>query len=159
MSDNIKPDVITSQQPTSTAGSGGRNKGFRPRGKKGGNSSSRYTAPAFKGKCEALEGSIFDTGPDQAVKFTKTKEAIEYYVGVKYSTTASEAIMHVECQREVILSGMNTLRVRETGPDAEAVRAYNNEQAKTVSKDESKYMKDMKQVYLVVVGQCTDTMI
>jgi hypothetical protein len=47
---------------------------------------------AFSGRCEDLEGSIYDVGPNQADCYIKTTREIEEYLGRKFTLEATKSI-------------------------------------------------------------------
>ena len=138
----------TLQKETGTAGkkighSGQQQaKGFVPR------------TPKFEGKCADLKGHIYDCSDvRQSDQYTKTTKEIAEYVGRTY-TYGDDARLAVETL------ALSTL-AKPTDPPADANRTDTRIWEKTVDehvKQRLRLDENMKTLYSLVWGQCTDIM-
>ena len=107
----------------------------------------------FKGRCTDLEGHIFDVGPTQATQYMKTKNEITEYAGRTYGSTTRRSMEELKDMASILIV-KPTEDPNAKGGEMELVkyrfRAYITEQVK--------YEQDMKKLYSVVHGQCTDAM-
>ncbi|VEU38525.1 unnamed protein product [Pseudo-nitzschia multistriata] len=139
--------------------------GYRPRGGRRRNKSSGSrpvsTQSGFKGRCDQLNGHIFDVGSTQASRYMKTKKEIVQYAGRTYGAEVRRAINDVSCVRAIIDGDNPTKDMTK-----EAIKAMDEIQL-TVTKEIAKrhtikllkYDDDMKKMYSTIHGQCTDAMI
>jgi hypothetical protein len=137
----------TSQKETGTAGkktgnSGQQVKGFAPR------------TPKFEGKCADLKGHIYDCSDvRQSDQYTKTTKEIAEYVGRTY-TYGGDARLAVETLT------LPTFTI-PTDPPEDANRTETRIWEKTVDehvKQLSYLTENMKTLYSLVWGQCTEIM-
>jgi hypothetical protein len=137
----------TLQKETGTAGrkignSGHQIKGFAPR------------TPKFEGKCADLKGHIYDClDVRQSDQYTKTTKEIAEYVGRTY-TYGGDARLAVETLALPTLT-------KPTDPPADANRTDTRIWEKTVDehvKQRLRLDENMKTLYSLVWGQCTDIM-
>jgi hypothetical protein len=137
----------TSQKEAGTAGkkngnAGQHAKGFMPR------------APKFEGKCADLKGHIYDCSDvRQSDQYTKTTKEIAEYVGRTY-TYGGDARLAVETLTLPTLTA-------PTDPPENANRTDTRIWEKTVDehvKQRSYLAENMKTLYSLVWGQCTDIM-
>ena len=146
---------------TTTSNSGGwrnnRRRGNRNRNNRG--QGSRNTPqPKFKGSCPELEGHIFDIGPNQAVLFTKTQKEITAYASRHYSAEVSRAIETMDCQRSSFV-------LPEDPPMTKGQTEYTHTQkemikyaARQYTNKLDKYSQGLKDLFMTIKGQCTDSM-
>jgi len=132
----------TAGKKTSNNASGQQAKGFVPR------------APKFDGKCADLKGHIYDCSDvRQSDQYTKTTKEIAEYVGRTF-TYGGDARLAVETLKLPIM----TIPV---DPPENANRTETRIWEKTVDehvKQSSKLRENMKTLYSLIWGQCTDIM-
>eukprot|EP00536_Pseudo-nitzschia_multiseries_P000235 jgi/Psemu1/515/gm1.515_g len=73
-------------------------------GKKRGGQSPGTPSQKFKGRCDDLEGRIFDIGPIQAARIIKTKNKLTQYAGQTYGANIRKAIDSLECVEAAIMT-------------------------------------------------------
>jgi hypothetical protein len=107
----------------------------------------------FKGRCTDLEGHIFDVGQTQATQYMKTKNEITEYAGHMYGSTARRSMEELADMSSILIVKPQE-NPSATGGELELIkypfRAYITELVN--------YEQDMKKLYSVVHGQCTDAM-
>ena len=110
--------------------------------------------PKFEGKCADLKGHIYDCSDvSQSDQYTKTTREIAEYVGRTF-TYGGDARLSVET---LVLPTFNP----PDDPDANATRTEIRIWEKTVDeyvKQTTKAKENMKTLYSLVWGQCTDIM-
>ena len=109
----------------------------------------------FKGRCPELEGHIFDVGPSQATTYTNTMKEIVAYAGRVHIAEVRTAIATITDQAHVI-----------TPPDDPASestlsyvqKAILSSEVKTYVIKSQRYVAQMKNMFSVILDQCSDDM-
>jgi hypothetical protein len=160
-------DSTTNESESNTKEKGGNSSGGRRHGMRGSahgtgaaNGPSNRTPTAvvtrtkFEGKCDKLKGHIFDCSDSrQADQFTKTTKEIAEYVGSTYRH-GGDARRMIETLEKPIL------RLPPDPPDdapRSAVRLW-EKRVDEVAKREAFLEENLKTIFSIVWGQCTDIM-
>jgi Reverse transcriptase (RNA-dependent DNA polymerase) len=110
--------------------------------------------PKFEGECKDLSGNIFDcTGAKQAVTFINTRRALANYVGREYTNGGDMRTVIEDLEMPVI--------PQPDDPPAGASKSEQfiwQERCKEWLKQENILKQNIKLLYSLVWGQCTDTM-
>jgi hypothetical protein len=113
------------------------------------------TTVKFKGRCPELEGHIFDVGPSQATVYTNTMKEIVAYAGRMHIAEVRTTIATITDQAHTILP--------PDDPANEATLSYVqkeilNSRVKTYVINSTKYASQMKNMYSVILDQCSNNM-
>ena len=157
MNEDVKKDVETGKPP------GGKPAGVNHVRNNRGLYRERMTEK-FEGACQEMKGFIFDVNPVRSMQIThnrKTLERLKIVIGKEYKKPVLKAIKGMDLK---ILKDEN----QEPQPvylDAEQTRMSDGAKIKyksemdTWTKKTEKLEAETNQVYNLVLGQCTDTMI
>jgi len=143
-----------SNSGTSSNG-GGPRKGQRlggPSYKGAVNGTNRY--PKFVGRCEELKDYVYDlVGSRSADSYTKTTKEVAEYVGSHYSNggDARLAVMHLK------MPSLEKPKAPPKDADATDMKIW-EEEVKEFVKTKIKLKENVKQLYSLVWGQCSEAM-
>jgi hypothetical protein len=152
-------------KPVSSGQSSKRNRNRRNKKKPTG-STPAWSQSKFTGRCDDLEGFVYDLGPNQADMYIKTTKELYQYVGKKYTMEVRMSIEKLQPhpfteppmpKTKDVTSGLMRDKVEAEMSYIEKkkldikIRAFVNE--------ETQYNKDMHQTFSIIEGQCSDAMI
>ena len=112
----------------------------------------------FKGRCEGLGEHVYDrvgTKQQQAEAFAKTTEEIANYIGKEY-TQGYYVRLSVE---EMMLYDMDIEKPSDLATGASTLDTEIwKEEVKTFVKTKTTFSSNLKRLYSLIWGQCSDTM-
>jgi len=118
------------------------------------NGTNRYPNPRFVGRCEELKDYVYDlVGSRSADSYTKTTKEIAEYVGSHYSNggDARLAVMHLK------MPSLEKPKAPPKDADATDMKIW-EEEVKEFVKTKIKLKENVKKLYSLVWGQCSEAM-
>jgi hypothetical protein len=151
-------DTVESAEGTNTRSATSRTRRERRAARRNNNNNNNRspnteTAPSetkFTGRCDELKGKIYDCSEfSQVDGYTKTTKEISEYVGRTYSADARTAV------ETLVIPTFEYPADPEAGASATETRKWQKRVDSMVTR-EGRFEEDLKKVYSLIWGQCTE---